>query len=438
MPPVPSSPTRRDLLASSAAAGALGAALLVAPGSAHAGPAVSAPAAEDNAIRKFHAYIPEEALIDLHRRIAATRWPDQETVADQTQGVQLAKLQSLVRYWGTGYDWRKAEAKLNALPQFITEIDGLDIQFAHIRSRHSNAMPLIMTHGWPGSPLELLKVVGPLTDPKAHGGRAEDAFHLVMPTYPGYGFSGKPTATGWGPDHVAKAWDELMRRLGYEKYVSQGGDWGAIISEIMAVQAPAGLMGIHINMPGTTPPGVLRLIHNGDPVPADFTPDEKVAFSGLEAFYKKGFGYAEMMNTRPQTLGYGLADSPVAMAAFFYDKFCAWTQSGGEPERVLTRDEMLDDITLYWLTNTGTSSSRSYWDATQLGGGPFNAFDIQKVPVAVTVFPGEIYRAPRSWGEQSFKKLIYWNEAQKGGHFAAWERPEIFTNEIRAAFRSLR
>ena len=351
--------------------------------------------------------------------------------------MRLAALQPLVRYWGTAYDWRKAEAKLNALPQFITEIDGLDIQFAHIRSRHPNAMPLIMTHGWPGSPLELLKVVGPLTDPTAHGGRAEDAFHLVMPTYPGYGFSGKPTATGWGPEHVAHAWDELMRRVGYEKYVSQGGDWGAIISEIMAVQAPSGLLGIHINMPGTTPPSVLRLIHNGDPVPADFTPEEKVAFSGLEAFYKKGFGYADMMNTRPETLGYGLADSPVAMAAFFYDKFCAWTQSGGEPERVLTRDEMLDDITLYWLTNTGTSSSRSYWDAAQ-GGGPFNAFDIQKVPVAVTVFPGEIYRAPRSWGEQSFKKLIYWNEAERGGHFAAWEQPEIFTKEIRAAFRSLR
>ena len=263
-------------------------------------------------------------------------------------------------------------------------------------------MPLIMTHGWPGSLFELLKVVAPLTDPTAHGGRAEDAFHLVLPTYPGYGFSGKPQGTDWGPDHVARAWHELMQRLGYTRYVSQGGDWGAIISEVMAVQAPEGLLGIHINMPGTVPPSVLRLIRNRDPVPAGFSDAEKVAFAGLEYFYRKGFGYAEMMNTRPQTLGYALADSPVGMLAFFYDKFTEWTYSGREPEKVLTRDEMLDDVTLYWLTNTGTSSSRSYWDAAQGGGGPFNAFDIPKVPVAVTIFPGEIYRAPRSWAEQSF------------------------------------
>jgi pimeloyl-ACP methyl ester carboxylesterase len=392
----------------------------------------------DKAIRPFHINVPEAGLVDLRRRIADTRWPERETVADQSQGVQLAKIQALVRYWGTDYDWRKAEAKLNALPQFVTTIDGVDIQFVHIKSRHPNALPMIMTHGWPGSILELLKVAGPLTDPTAYGGRAEDAFDLVMPSLPGYGFSGKPEGKPWGPDRMGAAWDVLMHRLGYTRYVSQGGDWGAIVSEVMALQAPPGLLAIHINMPGTTPASVLRLIRNGDPVPSDFSDVEKRAFTSVNDFYKNGFGYADMMNTRPQTIGYGLSDSPVGLAAFFYDKFAAWTHSGGEPEKVLTRDEMLDDISLYWLTNTGTSSSRSYWDAALLGGGPFNAFDITKVPVAVTVFPGEIYRAPRSWAEQSFHKLIYFNEAEKGGHFAAWEQPEIFTAEVRAAFRSLR
>jgi pimeloyl-ACP methyl ester carboxylesterase len=419
--------TRRSVLASSAAIGA--ASLLSTFPSA---------ATESHAIRPFHIAFPEEALIDLRRRIAATRWPDRETVADHSQGVRLAKLQELVRYWGTDYDWRKAEAKLNALPQFVTEIDGLDIHFVHVRSRHANALPLIMTHGWPGSVLELLKTVGPLTDPTAYGGRAEDAFHLVLPSYPGYGLSGKPRDPSWGPARVAQAWHELMKRVGYERYVSQGGDWGAIISQVLAVQAPAGLLGIHVNMPGTVPPSVLRLIRNRDPVPASFSDVEKAAFASLAYFYGKGFGYAEMMNTRPQTIGYALADSPVAMAAFFYDKFAEWTYSGGEPERALTRDEMLDDITLYWVTNTGTSSSRSYWDAAQGGGGPFNAVEITAVPVAVTIFPGEIYRAPRSWAEQSFHKLIYWNEVDKGGHFAAWEEPELFSAEIRAAFRPLR
>jgi pimeloyl-ACP methyl ester carboxylesterase len=426
-------PSRRSLLAASAVGGAVGVVAMAAPAYARA-----ALATDDKSIRPFQVHVPDETLADLRRRIAMTRWPDRETVDDHSQGAPLAKLQPLVQYWGTDYDWRKGEAKLNALPQFMTTIDGLDIQFTHVRSRHRKALPLIMTHGWPGSPLELLKVIDPLTNPTAHGGRAEDAFHLVLPTYPGYGFSGKPTGPGWGPDHVARAWDQLMQRLGYTRYVSQGGDWGAIISEVMAVQAPPGLMGIHINMPGTTPPAVLRLIRNGDPAPSDFSDAEKTAYAGLEYFYKKGFGYADMMNTRPQTLGYGLADSPVAMLAFFYDKFAEWSQSGGDPERVLTRDEILDDVTLYWVTNTGASSSRSYWDAAQGGGGPFNAFDIQKVPVAVTIFPGEIYRAPRSWGEQSFKKLIYWNEVDKGGHFAAWEQPALFTEEMRASFRSLR
>jgi len=429
------SPTRRNVLIAAAAGSAVGATLLASNGFSET---LVSDSGDNSAIRPFHIEIPEAALIDLRSRIAATRWPDKETVADQSQGVQLARLQPLVRYWGTDYDWRKAEAKLNALPQFITEIDGLDIQFIHVKSRHANAMPLIMTHGWPGSPLELLKIISPLTDPTAHGGRAEDAFHLVLPTVPGYGFSGKPKGTDWGPLHIASAWDALMQRLGYEKYVSQGGDWGAIISEIMAVQAPPGLMGIHINMPGTTPTSVLRLIQNRDPVPADFSEVEKAAFARLEYFYRKGFGYAEMMNTRPQTLGYSLADSPVGMLAFFYDKFEEWTYTGGQPERELTRDEMLDDVTLYWLTNSGASSSRSYWDAAQGGGGPFNAFDIPKVPVAVTIFPGEIYCAPRNWAEQCFKNLIYWNEVDKGGHFAAWEQPEIFSKEVRAAFRSLR
>ena len=448
MSPTSSAPTRRSFFATTAAA--LGVGVFSGPGFAQS-LAAGAPASAgsppatlprrakaDKAIRPFRINVPEEAVIDLRRRVAATRWPDRETVSDQSQGVQLEGFQELVRYWGTGYDWRKGEAKLNALPQFMTEIDGVDIQFAHVRSRHPDALPLLMTHGWPGSIFELLKVVDPLTDPTAHGGGAEDAFHLVLPSIPGYGFSGKPNSRAGGRTRSAQAWHELMGRLGYKRYVSQGGDWGAIISEVMAVQAPAGLLGIHINMPGTVPASVVS-----SPAMAN----RRLPVSPMRRrmptrrsmhFYTKGFGYADMMNTRPQTLGYALADSPVGMAAFFYDKFAAWTHSGGEPERVLTRDEMLDDITLYWLTNTGTSSSRSYWDAARLGGGPFTAFDIPNVPVAVTVFPGEIYRAPRSWGDQSFRKLIYWNEVDKGGHFAAWEQPELFSAEVRAAFRSLR
>jgi pimeloyl-ACP methyl ester carboxylesterase len=394
---------------------------------------------EDRSIRPFKAHIPQAQIDDLRQRIKATRFPERETVDDFSQGVQLAKLKPLVEYWGTQYDWRKAEAKLNALPQFVTNIDGLDIHFIHVRSRHPNALPMLMTHGWPGSVFELLKVIDPLVNPTAHGGRAEDAFHLVLPSYPGYAFSGKPQkATAWGPEHVARAFHELMLRVGYKQYVSQGGDWGAIIAEVMAVQAPEGLLAIHTNMPGTVPPSVLTLIRNREPAPASFSEAEKTAFAGLEYFYRKGFGYAEMMNTRPQTIGYSLADSPVGMLAFYYDKFTEWTYSNREPEKVLTRDDMLDNVTLYWLTNTGTSTSRSYWDAAQGGGGPFNAFDITKVPVAVTIFPGEIYRAPRSWGEQAFKKLIYWNEVDKGGHFAAFEEPQLFAQELRAAFRSLR
>ncbi|TXR49582.1 epoxide hydrolase family protein [Phyllobacterium endophyticum] len=418
---------RRTLLATAAVAGAI----------SFVPEALVAQTPADT-IRPFKVNVPQPQIDDLRRRLAATRWPDEETVPDQSQGVQLARLQPLVQYWGTDYDWRKAEAKLNALPQFITEIEGLDIQFAHIRSPHENALPLIMTHGWPGSIFELLKVVGPLTNPTEHGGREEDAFHLVLPTYPGYGFSGKPKNGDWQPPHVARAWHELMMRLGYTSYVAQGGDWGAIISEVMAIQAPAGLLGVHTNMPGTVPPNVVQLVRTRQPVPADFSDVEKSAYASLDVFYNHGFGYAEMMNTRPQTLGYALADSPVGMAAFFYEKFATWTFTGGQPEKAFTSDEMLDDITLYWLTNTGTSSSRSYWDAAQLGGGPFTVREIPNVPVAVTIFPGEIYQAPRSWTAKSYHNLIYFNEVEKGGHFAAWEEPELFSAEIRAAFRKLR
>jgi pimeloyl-ACP methyl ester carboxylesterase len=453
---VSSSPTRRSFLASSAAAGAFGllprflvvlfaATVSLAPPATvraqqppqtgvQAQGAAMARAAEADAVRPFRINVPEAALVDLRGRVAATRWPDRETVTDQSQGVPLAKIQALVRYWGTDYDWRKAEAKLNAWPQFVTEIDGLDIQFVHVRSRHPNALPLIMSHGWPGSIFELLKVIGPLTDPTAYGGRVEDAFDLVLPSLPGYGFSGKPQSTGWGPDRIGRAWDELMRRLGYTRYVSQGGDWGAVVSDVMARQAPAGLLGIHVNMPATVPPEVAKALNNGEPAPAGLSDNEKAAFEQLDAFYKTSSGYSAMMVTRPQTLGYGLADSPAGLAAWFYDKFVSWTHSGGEPERSLTRDEMLDDITLYWLTNTGTSSAQLYWENN---ANNFNAVDIS-IPAAVTVFPGEIYRAPRSWAERSYHKLIYFHEVEKGGHFAAWEEPELFAAEIRAAFRPLR
>ncbi|WP_329042767.1 epoxide hydrolase [Streptomyces sp. NBC_00178] len=428
------------------AAGAVAATRIGLPGQAQAAEAVVAqpgtttfdPAKPVPGVRPFRIKIPQRDINELRRRVRATRWPDRETVGDRSQGAQLAKLRPLVEYWGSGYNWRKVEEKLNSLPQFITELDGLDIQFAHIRSPHPNAMPLLMTHGWPGSIIELLKVIGPLTNPTAHGGRAEDAFHLVLPTLPGYGFSDKPTAAGWNPARVAKAFHELMHRLGYRQYVSQGGDWGAIISELLATQRPDGLLGIHINMPGTVPPDVLRHLRNSDPAPASLSAREKAAYDRLLHFYRDGFGYAAMMNQSPQTIGYALADSPVAMAAYYYDKFAEWTDSDGTPEKVLTYDEMLDAISLYWFTRTGTSSSRLYWEGAQAGGGPFDAFDIPSLPVAVTVFPGEIYRAPRSWGERAFGNLVHWNEVDKGGHFAAWEQPQLLSQEIRQAFRSLR
>ncbi len=395
--------------------------------------------AKDTAIRPFRVTVPEAALVDLRTRIAATRWPGRELVADQSQGVKLATIQALVRYWGTGYDWRKAEARLNALPQFVTRIDGIDIQFAHIKSRHPDAMPLLITHGWPGSIFELIKVIEPLTDPTAHGGRAEDAFDFVLPSMPGYGFSGKPQETGWGPERIARAWDVLMKRLGYRTYVSQGGDWGSVIASAMARQAPAGLLGIHVNMPATVPADVARALNNGEPAPDGLTDVEKAAFDSLDELYRKGGGYAAMMVTRPQTVGYALADSPAGQAAWIYDKFAAWTDTGGEPERALSKDDMLDDITLYWLTDSATSSALLYWENNN---NNFNAANQKTadiaIPVAVTVFPGEIYRAPRSWTQRAYRNLIYFNEVDKGGHFAAWEQPALFAAEIRAAFRPLR
>jgi pimeloyl-ACP methyl ester carboxylesterase len=422
MSAVSSPPTRRSLLAIGVAAGALS--LL---------PAHLVAAAE-GAIRPFRVNVPEADLVDLRRRVVATRWPAKETVTDQSQGVQLAKLKELIHYWGTDYDWRKEEAKLNALPMFVTEIDELDIQFIHVRSGHSNALPLIITHGWPGSILELLKVIGPLTDPTAHGGRAEDAFDLVIPSMPGYGFSGQPTTTGWNADRIGLAWDVLMKRLGYKRYVAQGGDWGSVVCDRMARQTPAGLLGIHVNMPATVPADVAKAINNGEPAPAGLTAVERAAFDSLSTFFSKNGAYGAMMTTRPQTLGYGLSDSPVGLAAWMYDKFAQWTYSGGEPERTLTKDEMLNDITLYWLTNSAISSAQLYWENN---ANNFNAVDIS-LATAITVFPGEIYRAPRSWSERAYHKLIYFNEVDKGGHFAAWEEPELFSSEIRSAFRSLR
>ncbi len=443
---------RRSFLATSAAAGVFGFVLLAVSAYAQTVPAVEVKvsvitllprtlsgAVHDNAVRPFRIDVPEAALVDLRRRVLATRWPDRETVIDQSQGVQLAKIQALARYWGTDYDWRKAEATLNGLPQFVTTIDDLDIQFVHVRSRHPNALPLIMTHGWPGSIFELVKVIGPLTDPTAYGGRAEDAFDLVLPSMPGYGFSGKPTDTGWGPDRIARAWDVLMKRLGYTRYVSQGGDWGSVVADVMARQAPAGLLGIHVNMPATVPANVAKALNNGDPAPAGLSAEEKAAFDSLSTFFTKNAGYGVMMVTRPQTVGYGLSDSPIGLAAWMYDKFSQWTYSGGEPERSLTKDEMLDDITLYWLTNSAISSAQLYWENNN---NNFSAV-AQKtaeisIPVGVTVFPGEIYRAPQSWTKQAYRNLIYFNEVDKGGHFAAWEQPELFAAELRAAFRSLR
>jgi pimeloyl-ACP methyl ester carboxylesterase len=398
-------------------------------------------AATDDTIRPFRAEIPEEAIADLRQRIAATRWPDKETVADQSQGAQLDKLQALVRYWGTDYDWRRAEAKLNALPQFITQIDGLDIHFIHVRSRHEDALPLIVTHGWPGSVLELLKVIEPLTDPTAHGGAAQDAFHLVIPSLPGYGFSARPRAPGWNPDRIAHVWDELMKRLGYTRYVAQGGDWGAVVTEAMGRQAPAGLAGIHVNLAAAVPPDVEAALVGAGPLPA-MTEQERAVFDALGAYRKSGYsGYFVALTARPQAVGYGLTDSPAGLAAFFlwHPGFAQWTY-GEDPADPKSKDEVLDDITLYWLTNTATSSGRLYWE--NRGASPTSATAIKtaeiSVPVGITVFPDDVYRPPETWARRAYPKLIYFHEVDKGGHFAAWEQPHLFSGEVRGAFRPLR
>jgi pimeloyl-ACP methyl ester carboxylesterase len=425
--------TSAMLLATSAAVFAVG--LIPTPLAAQ--PALAGTAAEDDAIRPFRVDIPDEALADLRRRIAATKWPKRETVTDASQGVQLATMQALARYWATEYDWRKVEARLNTLPQFMTNIDGLDIHFIHVRSPHPNALPVIITHGWPGSIIEQLKVIDPLTNPTAHGGSASDAFDVVIPSLPGHGFSGQPTAPGWDPQHIARAWVALMKRLGYTRFVAQGGDWGDAVSEQMAVQAPPELIAIHTNMPATVPDEIAKALQFGDPAPAGLSTDERHAFDQLDFFYKHGLAYAQEMSNRPQTL-YGIEDSPIGLAAWMLDHDIRSYELiarvfDGQPEG-LTRDDILDNVTLYWLTNTAVSSARLYWENKLAFFAPKNI----TIPVAVSVFPDEIYAAPRSWAEKAFPRMIHYNRLDKGGHFAAWEQPETFVRELRAAFKPLR
>jgi pimeloyl-ACP methyl ester carboxylesterase len=403
---------------------------------------IVAAADEGNAVRPFKINVPEEALADLNRRIAATRWPDRETVKDQSQGAPLAKLQELVRHWGTDYDWRRIEARLNALPQFVTTIDDVDIHLIHVRSRHPNALPVIVTHGWPGSVIEQLKIIDPLTDPTAHGGRAEDAFDVVVPSLPGYGFSGKPTGPGWDPDRIGRAWAEVMKRLGYTRYVAQGGDWGTPISSAMARQGAAGLLGIHINLPATVPPEVAAALAGG-PVPAGLSERERAVLEALMMSGKNGnSAYFTMMTARPQTVGYGATDSPAGLAAWIlvHPGFAQWSY-GADPVQSPTRDDVLDNITLYWLTNTAASAARLYWENGARGSVIVAA--AQKtaeisLPVAITVFPEDVYRPPETWARRAYRNLTYFNEVDRGGHFAAWEQPELFSAELRAAFRSLR
>lgn len=398
------------------------------------------PAKSNEDIRPFHINVPDSQLVYLRRRILATNWPDREIVQDESQGVQLATMQALAKYWATQYDWRKVEARLNALPQFITMIDGVNIHFIHLRSKYPNALPVIITHGWPGSIIEQLKIIGPLTDPVAYGGKAEDAFDVVIPSLPGHGFSGNPTELGWNPVRVAKAWIELMKRLGYKRYVAQGGDWGNAISETMALMAPPELLGIHTNMPAAEPAEISKALATGH-VPPGFSADEQNAYQQLDFFFKKGVGYANEMSLRPQTL-YGIEDSPIGLAAWMLDhdarSYSLIARVFDGKTEGLTRDDILDNITLYWVTNTAVSSALLYWEAAQGATGGF--FDPRHVaiPVAVSVFPDEIYAAPKSWAVKAYPKLIYFNKLDKGGHFAAWEQPRVFAEELRAAFKSLR
>lgn len=393
------------------------------------------PAATD-AVRPFHVRIPEERLKDLRRRIAATQWPEQELVSDASQGVQLATMKKLAEYWAT-YDWRKTEAKLNSYPQFITNIDGLDIHFIHVKSKNPNALPVIITHGWPGSIIEQLKIIKPLTDPVVFGGKAEDSFDVVIPSLPGYGFSGKPTATGWDPQRVARAWAVLMNRLGYKRYVAQGGDWGNAITEQMALQQPAGLIAIHTNMPATIPDDIAKALAMGSPAPSGLSSDEKYAYDQVAFFYAHGLGYANEMANRPQTL-YGIADSPIGLAAWIIDHD---SQSYDMIARVfdgksegLTKEDIVENITLYWLTNTAVSSARLYWESKLAFFAPKGV----PIPAAVSAYPNEIYQAPKSWTEKAYPKLIHYNRLPKGTHFAAWEQPDLFVTELRTAFKSLR
>jgi pimeloyl-ACP methyl ester carboxylesterase len=397
-----------------------------------------AQAMDTNAIRPFQVNFPQADLDELRRRISATRWPERETVTDHSQGVPLATVQKLARYWANLYDWRKVEARLNAVPNFITEIDGLDIHFIHARSKHENALPLIVTHGWPGSIIEQLKIVDPLINPTAHGGKAEDAFHVVIPSMPGYGFSGKPTTTGWDPARIARAWAVLMKRLGYKRYVAQGGDWGAVIVDVMATQGHPELLGIHTNMPGIFPADIDGAAFSGAPPPSGLSADEKLAYERLQFVYQKGIAYGFQMGLRPQTL-YGIADSPVGLAAYFLDHDARSLELiarafDGHPEG-LTPDDVLDNITITWLTNTALSGARLYWE--YFGKGYFNVKGVS-IPVAVSVFPDELYPAPRSWAERAYPKLIHYNKLDKGGHFAAWEQPKLFVEELRTGLKSLR